>query len=168
MEIKVEIARKEQFLLFLQCFQKACFPGASEGVIVWEWVNTIIVAFGTLSLSITNLGCYMSGAQVFWKHYEQFLLLPHWFLPIWITFCHFLQALNCCLQTRLVWKSLKFVVQERVIAQDQTAPDIHHGLLHGDVQWKSRLKIGIFLACVYTNLRSISILCIWCVKVGLG
>ena len=24
---------------FSQCFQKACFPGASEGVIVWEWVN---------------------------------------------------------------------------------------------------------------------------------
>ena len=34
-----EIARYEQFLLFPQCFQKACFPGASKGVIVWEWVN---------------------------------------------------------------------------------------------------------------------------------
>ena len=34
-----EIARYEQFLLFLQCFQKACFPGASNGVIVWEWVK---------------------------------------------------------------------------------------------------------------------------------
>ena len=22
-----------------QCFQKACFPGASKGVTVWEWVN---------------------------------------------------------------------------------------------------------------------------------
>ena len=33
---KGEIARYEQFLLFLQCFQKACFPGASKGVIVWE------------------------------------------------------------------------------------------------------------------------------------
>ena len=30
--------RHEQFLLFPQCFQKACFPGASKGVIVWEWV----------------------------------------------------------------------------------------------------------------------------------
>ena len=29
----------EQFLLVLQCFQKACFPGASKGVIVWEWIN---------------------------------------------------------------------------------------------------------------------------------
>ena len=36
---KGEIARYEQFLLFPQCFQKACFPGASKGVIVWEWVN---------------------------------------------------------------------------------------------------------------------------------
>ena len=29
----------EQFLLFPQCFQKACFPGASKGVIVWEWLK---------------------------------------------------------------------------------------------------------------------------------
>ena len=36
---KGEIALYEQFLLFPQCFQKACFPGASKGVIVWEWVN---------------------------------------------------------------------------------------------------------------------------------
>ena len=43
---KGEIARYEQFLLFPQCFQKACFPGASKGVIVWEWVK------GTLSYTI--------------------------------------------------------------------------------------------------------------------
>ena len=36
---KGEIARYEQFLLFPKCFQKACFLGASKGVIVWEWVN---------------------------------------------------------------------------------------------------------------------------------
>ena len=36
---KGEIARYEQFLLFPQCFQKACFPEASKGIIVWEWVN---------------------------------------------------------------------------------------------------------------------------------
>ena len=36
---KGEIARHKQFLLFPQCFQKACFPGASKVVIVWEWVN---------------------------------------------------------------------------------------------------------------------------------
>ena len=36
---KGEIARNEQFLIFPQCFPKACFPGASKGVIVWEWVE---------------------------------------------------------------------------------------------------------------------------------
>ena len=36
---KGEIARHEQFLLFPQCFQKASFPEASKGVIVWEWVK---------------------------------------------------------------------------------------------------------------------------------
>ena len=36
---KGEIARYEQFLLFPQCFQMACFPGASKGVIVWEWLK---------------------------------------------------------------------------------------------------------------------------------
>ena len=30
---------KEKFLLFPQCFQKACFSGASKGVILWEWVK---------------------------------------------------------------------------------------------------------------------------------
>ena len=34
---KGEIACFEQFLLFPQCFQKACFPGVSKGVIVLEW-----------------------------------------------------------------------------------------------------------------------------------
>ena len=38
---KGEIARYEQFLLFPQCFQKACFPGESKGV-VWEWVKSFI------------------------------------------------------------------------------------------------------------------------------
>ena len=38
---KGKIARYEQFLLFPHCFQKACFPGASKGVIVSEWVNSL-------------------------------------------------------------------------------------------------------------------------------
>ena len=38
---KREIARYKQFLLFPQCFQKTCFPGASKGVIVWEWINPL-------------------------------------------------------------------------------------------------------------------------------
>ena len=36
---KGEIARYEQFLLFPQCFQKACFPEESKGVVVREWVK---------------------------------------------------------------------------------------------------------------------------------
>ena len=36
---KGEIAHYEQFLLFQHCFQKACSPGASKGVIMWEWVK---------------------------------------------------------------------------------------------------------------------------------
>ena len=47
---KGEIARYEHFLLFPQCFQKACFPGASKGVIVWEWINP----FPTHFEAITN------------------------------------------------------------------------------------------------------------------
>ena len=35
---KGKIARFDQFLLLPKCFQKACFPGASKSVIVWEWV----------------------------------------------------------------------------------------------------------------------------------
>ena len=50
---KGEIARCEQFLLFPLCFQKACFPGASEGVIVWEW------------LKLPNPYFYISAVQVF-------------------------------------------------------------------------------------------------------
>ena len=38
---KGETARYEQFLLLPQCFEKACFPGASKGIIVWEWVNKL-------------------------------------------------------------------------------------------------------------------------------
>ena len=39
---KGEIARYEQFLLFPQCFRTACFPGASKGVIVLEWVKVVL------------------------------------------------------------------------------------------------------------------------------
>ena len=51
---KGEIARYEQFLLFPQCFQKACFPGASKGAIVWEWVNAVY-SYAAVSASIHAL-----------------------------------------------------------------------------------------------------------------
>ena len=77
---KGEIARDEQFLLFPQCFQKACFLEASKGVIVWEWVKVYlpwnlekscqIVCFcqsacrggGIKSHSVTALILFLSGA----------------------------------------------------------------------------------------------------------
>ena len=51
---KGKIARYKQFLLFPQCFQKACFPGVSKGVIVWEWVNVckMLLLWTRLSLGI--------------------------------------------------------------------------------------------------------------------
>ena len=45
---------------------------------------------------------------------EQFLLFPQCFLTIWRTFSHFHQIQNCPLKTLSVWKSLQFVVWERV------------------------------------------------------
>ena len=36
--VKGENTGYQQFPFF-QCFQRACFPGASKGVIVWEWVK---------------------------------------------------------------------------------------------------------------------------------
>ena len=47
---KGEIARYEQFLLFPHCFPKGCFPGASNGVIVWEWVNSLPNNFGLVQM----------------------------------------------------------------------------------------------------------------------
>ena len=41
---KGEIAHYEHFLLFPLCFQKACFPGVSKGVIVWEWINLLPIS----------------------------------------------------------------------------------------------------------------------------
>ena len=57
---KGEIARHEQFFLFPQCFQKACFPGASKGVTVWEWDNSCQSEYG-----LTELGSLLFGCIVF-------------------------------------------------------------------------------------------------------
>ena len=40
---KGENADDQHFLLFPQCFEKASFPETSKGVIVWEWVNSLLV-----------------------------------------------------------------------------------------------------------------------------
>ena len=49
---KGEIACYKQFLLFPQCFQKACFPGASKGVIVWEWVKEHKIGLSSKGLTL--------------------------------------------------------------------------------------------------------------------
>ena len=45
---------------------------------------------------------------------EQFLLFPQCFLSVWGTFFHLHLTSVCRLQTLSVWKSLKFIVWERV------------------------------------------------------
>ena len=76
---KGEIARYKQFLLFPQCFQKACFLGASKGVFVWEWVKKELTLYqmttvldqsnlkdfaDKITLSQTSPCFYMSAVQV--------------------------------------------------------------------------------------------------------
>ena len=46
---KGKIASYEQFLLFPHCFQKACFPVASKGVNVWEWVKQVFMYFDIIT-----------------------------------------------------------------------------------------------------------------------
>ena len=94
---RLENTAYQQFLLFLHCFLMPSF----------------------LTLSQTNPGFYVSVVQVFVKtlgkgeiaRKEQCLIFPQCFLPFWRTF-H--QVHYCRLQTLSVWKSLKFVVWERV------------------------------------------------------
>ena len=49
---KRENASYQHFLLFPQCFQKVSFPEASNGVIVWERVNSYLLANKDFSRSI--------------------------------------------------------------------------------------------------------------------
>ena len=57
---KGEIAHYEQFLLFPQCFQKAYVPGASKGVIVWEWVKVALNSNTTnQQLDLKSPFCFM-------------------------------------------------------------------------------------------------------------
>ena len=49
---KGEIAHYKQCLFFPQCFQKACFPGASKAVVMWEWVKICLIRHTTIGLNI--------------------------------------------------------------------------------------------------------------------
>ena len=43
---------------FSQCFQKACFPEASKGVIVWEWVNGTFKVISVISRQQLTYSCF--------------------------------------------------------------------------------------------------------------
>ena len=60
---KTEIACYKQFLLFPQCFQKACLPGASKGVIVWEWVN-LLTSDNIIFMDWSNLKAFANNKNV--------------------------------------------------------------------------------------------------------
>ena len=91
---KGEIASYEQFLLFPQCFQKACFPEASKGVIVWEWVNPF--PNKQLFLPACSTSCSQQAISPF----------PTVFTTHLGNFLPFHQIWNCQLQTLSLWKSL--------------------------------------------------------------
>ena len=70
---KGEIACYEQFLLSPQCFQKACFPGASKGVIVWEWVKMLsAICFNSDQSKILSSG---NGLKVAQEPFEDCMVL---------------------------------------------------------------------------------------------
>ena len=92
---KGEIAHYEQFLLFPQCFQKACFPGASKGVVVWKLVNSLpnnkildwskLKAFADGSINVTEKSNFVLGRieNIVGKGenavHQHFLLFPQCF-----------------------------------------------------------------------------------------
>ena len=90
-------------------FKKLISQGASKGVIVWEWVKEALSLDVSPFQSFENL---VGKGEIACN--GQFLLFPQCFIPVWRTVCHFHQIWNCCLQTLSVWKSLKFVVWDRV------------------------------------------------------
>ena len=81
---KGEIAHHEQFLLFPQCFQKACFLGASKGVTAWEWVK--LKAFADDEINEAEKLSFVLGRikTIVRKGdnvgYQHFLLFPQYFL----------------------------------------------------------------------------------------
>ena len=104
-----------------------------------------------LTLSQTSPGFYVSAVQVCWKTLwgkekllvtSNFSFPPQCFLPVWWAFFHFHLLWNCRLLALSVWKSLKFVVWEKVNAVSNIISVIP--LPHNDDFWctggKSLLK----------------------------
>ena len=74
-------------LLFPQCFQKVCFPGASKGVIVWEWVKRlkgkgiIKILWKKENLLVTTKQLFFPlSHQLFHPSNGKFLSISHWFV----------------------------------------------------------------------------------------
>ena len=51
---------------------------------------------------------------------QQFLLFPQCLIPVYRTFCYFHQIQNCRLQTLSFWKSLKYILWEKVKSHSVT------------------------------------------------
>ena len=112
---KGEIARYEQFLLFPQCFQKACFPEASKGVIVWELVNDLTqknfkhfprqsLVFATVqNKAFENIVGTEENAGN-----QHFHIFPQYFLPCQRQKSSLKEHSICCLQMLSIWSVLKF------------------------------------------------------------
>ena len=62
-------------------FQKACFPGASKGVIVWEWVKGEDKDRLT-SYCILLVTKQPPDTEIFRKYSQCFLHFQQFFLPI--------------------------------------------------------------------------------------
>ena len=62
--------------------------------------------------------CSTSLLKTLWKKEKLFNIqnfsFSQCFLPIWSTFCHFHRMSNCRLQTLSIWKSLNFILWEKV------------------------------------------------------
>ena len=106
---KGEFARYEQFPLFPQCFQKACFPGVSKGVIVWEWVNPFPNKPWFLRVCTRNLWKTLRAEEKLLVT-NKFSLSPSVFNLFGELPAIFIKFEIVRLQTLSVWKSLKFVV----------------------------------------------------------
>ena len=123
---KEEIARYEQFLLFPQCFQKACFPRASKGVIVWEWVNPLpnhkvsdskkLMAFAEDKLNLVKKRCnlFLEGWKVFWEK-RKYLSPAFSPFPIMFpkaSFIWFVKTLDCFVNGLLLQYDINTVLNK--------------------------------------------------------
>ena len=92
--------------------------------------------------------CSTSLLKTLWEK-EKLLIISNFyfsrsvFYPFLRIFCHFLKIWNCRLQTLSVWKSLKFVVWERV--KPCSAAREHSFILR-----RVQRKISLHIRAVYT------------------